>query len=641
MSNYYLRRILPFFLFAAGVEIIETLITGSSEFSNMDWGLWTMLKTVFVFVLELVIEFLYWMIPYMIYLLVLPQKCHGGRLDKVLTTCFFALFAGLALFEEVAEGFFWNEFSATFNFIAVDYLIYTKEVIGNIYQSYPIIPILLGIAALTAGVTWMVRKNLIPAVPAPRFGKRLLWMVGVLAACGLSFVLYDAKDADITGNRYNSEVAKDGLYSLFSAFLKNELSYKDYYLTRDEKDTAVFLHADLKQPGVTFLEPGGDSITRTIQGEGSEIHPNVVIVVMESMGSEFFPENRNDGQVLTPNLSALGRSGVFFSNTYATGTRSVRGLEAMSTSIPPLPGMAILRREGNENLQTIGSIFANKGYDDRKWIYGGYGYFDNMNYYFGNNGFEVMDRTTMEEDEITHATVWGVCDGDLFNRCLREADKSFARGKPFLQFVFTTSNHRPYTYPEGKIDIPSKTGRNGAVKYADYAVGELIRKAKQKPWFDDTVFLFVADHGAGSAGKKDLNPETHLIPLIIYSPKYIKPEYRTEAISQIDALPTLLGLMNWTYDASFYGKDVRKPGYKPRYFVSNYQNIGYAEGNDLVVLKPVRLASFYRDGEPAEADAKLKGILERAIDYYQHASNWRDHLSIKKLEEEHSSPAEK
>lgn len=180
----------------------------------------------------------------------------------------------------------------------------------------------------------------------------------------------------------------------------------------------------------------------------------------------------------------------------------MRGLEAVSTSIPPLPGMSILRQEGNEHLQTIGSIFRDKGYD-LKWIYGGYGYFDNMNYFFGNNGFQVLDRNSMDDSEVTHSTIWGVCDEDLFRRAVREADESFKSGSPFLQVVFTTSNHRPYTYPEGRIDIPSHTGRMGAVKYADYAVGAFVEEARSKPWFENTLFVFVADHGAGSARETD------------------------------------------------------------------------------------------------------------------------------------------
>lgn len=165
--------------------------------------------------------------------------------------------------------------------------------------------------------------------------------------------------------------------------------------------------------------------------------------------------------------------------------------------------MSILRQEGNEHLQTIGSIFRDKGYD-LKWIYGGYGYFDNMNYFFGNNGFQVLDRNSMDDSEVTHSTIWGVCDEDLSAAAVREADESFKSGSPFLQVVFTTSNHRPYTYPEGRIDIPSHTGRMGAVKYADYAVGAFVEEARSKPWFENTLFVFVADHGAGSAGKQTL-----------------------------------------------------------------------------------------------------------------------------------------
>ncbi|MFR4416816.1 MAG: LTA synthase family protein [Akkermansia sp.] len=142
-------------------------------------------------------------------------------------------------------------------------------------------------------------------------------------------------------------------------------------------------------------------------------------------------------------------------------------------------------------MQTIGSIFRTKDFA----TYGGYGHFDNMNYFFGNNGFQVLDRNSMDDSEVTHSTIWGVCDEDLFRRAVREADESCGRGKPFLQVVFTTSNHRPYTYPEGRIDIPSHTGRMGAVKYADYAVGAFVEEARQT-LVDNTLFMF-ADHGAG------------------------------------------------------------------------------------------------------------------------------------------------
>lgn len=626
MIRYYWARFWPFLLFAFGIEAVENLFTVSFEYRNMDFGLLPLLKTGYVFVTEFVVTMCYWLLPYALYLWILPRRKAGGRADRWITVSWFFLFALANLFEDVAEAFFWNEFEASFNFIAVDYLIYTKEVIGNIYESYPIIPILLGVLAVSGLAAWGFRRFLIPkSAEAPGGWKRGCVVVALLACVTGGYWMVDIKDADSVGNRYNSEMAKDGLYSLFSAFIKNELDYRSYYLTLPDQDASEFLAGEFSADDTSVLDAASGSAARRVRPVAEAIRPNVVVVIMESMGAEFLNECRQDGADLTPCLSRLSREGVFFPNTYATGTRSVRGLEAVSTSLPPLPGMSIVRREGNEHLRTIGSIFREKGYD-LKWIYGGYGYFDNMNYFFGNNGFQVMDRHSMEDSEVTHSTIWGVCDEDLFRRAVREADESYGSGKPFLQVVFTTSNHRPYTYPEGRIDIPSHTGRLGAVKYADYSVGALVAEAKGRPWFDNTLFVFVADHGAGSAGKKSLNPETHRIFSIFYAPALLKPERRETPISQIDVLPTLLGLLKWPYDAAFYGKDALKPSYQSRYFVSNYQYIGYVKGDDMVVLKPQRGTEFYRGGHEVAADDRLRELEKEAVYYYQHASDWRKHL---------------
>ena len=151
---------------------------------------------------------------------------------------------------------------------------------------------------------------------------------------------------------------------------------------------------------------------------------------------------------------------------------------------------------------------------------------------------------------------------------------------------------------------------------------DLIKNAKTKPWFNDTLFVFIADHGAGSAGKQELNPETHRIPWIFYAPKHVKPKRYDFPVSQIDMLPTLLGLLNFDYDSVFYGKDALKPDYAPRYFVSNYQYVGYSKDKDLVVLKPVKAVTYYKDGK--QTKEPLPDLLEGAVSYYQHASDWRD-----------------
>ena len=160
-----------------------------------------------------------------------------------------------------------------------------------------------------------------------------------------------------------------------------------------------------------------------------------------------------------------------------------------------------------------------------------------MNTFFGGNGFDIVDRgrgylfgdsftakrTNIKDNEIQFENAWGVCDEDIYKQVIKEADKSYSNKKPFFNFIMTTSNHRPYTYPNNKIDIPSGTGRNGAVKYTDFAIGEFINKIKNKPWYNNTVIVFMADHCASSAGKWELNVDKYHIPAIIYNLPNIEP----------------------------------------------------------------------------------------------------------------------
>ena len=172
-----------------------------------------------------------------------------------------------------------------------------------------------------------------------------------------------------------------------------------------------------------------------------------------------------------------------FDNFYATGTRTDRGMEALSLSLPPTPGRSMIKRPRNEGMFTVGSVFRAKGYDTA-FIYGGYGYFDNMNYFFGQNGYRVVDRNSVAKSDITFANAWGACDEDLLRWTMREADTAAAAGKPFHFFIMTTSNHRPFTYPEGKIDL-LRIRPLARLGYFDYtSVESMFTMAPQGPEID-------------------------------------------------------------------------------------------------------------------------------------------------------------
>ena len=327
---------------------------------------------------------------------------------------------------------------------------------------------------------------------------------------------------------------------------------------------------------------------------------------------------------MTPNLDRLAEQGLRFAQVFATGTRTVRGLEALSLGTPPIPGQAIVRRPGNDHLTTLGGLLTREGYD-AYFIYGGYGYFDNMNAYFRGNGYRVIDRTDFPSESIPMENIWGVADESLFDNVLPVLDRQDAAGKPFLAHVMTTSNHRPYTYPEGRIDIPSPGGRYGAVKYTDYAIGRFIDLARSRPWFDDTLFVIVADHCSSSAGRTRLAVGKYHIPLIFYGPALLDPGVDARLMSQIDVVPTLLDALGIAGAEEFFGHSRLRDdaGREERAFISNYQELGFLKRGILTVLSPKRKVDAYRiDPETYEASevAVDPALRDEAIAWYQTAA---------------------
>lgn len=572
-------------------------------------------------------------LPLVVLLTLLPSRALQSRWARFAVHTFGFVVLFVLLFGAVAEWTFWDEFGVRFNFIAVDYLVYTTEVLGNIRESYSLPLIISSLLILTALLGGMLLLSGLPAAwlataaePARvRYKRGAVWFAALLAL-GLAL---NSDQLPTFRNNYNRELAKNGLWSLFAAFRNNVLDYDEFYPVLPEADAFKELRHELTEDGSVMLRPDAYDTLRYVHNNGPELKPNVIQITVESLSADFLGIfNRASG--LTPNLSDIASRSLVFDNFYATGTRTDRGMEALSLSLPPTPGRSMIKRPRNEGMFTLGSVFRAKGYDTA-FIYGGYGYFDNMNYFFGNNGYRVVDRNSVAKSDVSFANAWGACDEDLFRWTMREADTQAAAGKPFHFFVMTTSNHRPFTYPDGKIDLPSKeAGRPGAVKYTDYAIGEFLRQAATKPWFKNTVFVIVADHCASSAGKTELPVQNYHIPLIVYAPGgHIAPGHIQALTSQMDYAPTLLGLLNWSYPSRFFGHDVRKVDADDAHaLVGNYQKLGHLERNEFIVLRPQRGSATYHYQlgssvlTPAPED---KDSRDEAIGFYQTASYLYEH----------------
>lgn len=573
-------------------------------------------------------------IPFVLIAWLCSASERGRRWHAWLSSVLYVFFVGAVVFQSLAEFVFWNEFASRFNFIAVDYLVYTREVVGNIQQSYSVISLLAGVGLATLlllGVTlpsfW--RSALLPA---PSVWKRTaIFVLFLLLPLGV-FVGVDEKPHNWIEGAAARELASNGTYSLFRAYRNNELSYDQYYSTVSRESVATELLEELEEAHSHFEPVAGsqsvderpDVMARHIPARGPRRPFNVVLISIESLGSDYV--DAFDGKRgLTPNLDALAKDSLIFTNVYATGLRTVRGLEALTLSVPPTPGRAVPMRERNKKLQTLGDVFRDQGYESL-YLYGGYSWFDNMQDFFGGNGYTVIDRQAIPDEKISHETIWGVADEDLYALALRELDQRHAVSKPFFAHIMTTSNHRPYTYPDGRVSIPSHTGRSGAVQYTDWAIGQFMAEAKQHDWYNNTVFVLVADHTSHGRGRIDLPPENYRIPLIIHAPALLQPGRVDDVASQIDIAPTLLALLNIEYNSHFFGQDMlHEAQYHPRAFMANYLTVGYMEDGRIVELGPkasVRVVDAKSGDVLPIADPRNAHLAKEAIAYYQAASSY-------------------
>lgn len=534
-------------------------------------------------VIEIVLIFLGLKTILFALMLFLPKNRLKIRNSLYFITLF--IYVLLIIFNAVSEYFFYNEFGVRYNFIAVDYLIYTNEVIGNIMESYPIVPLFSIIFIITASATWFIyKKTKDTLIELPNFKQKIVLLFSFIILATISIFVIP-KISYEKGNTFEKEIAANGMVKFYEAFTNNTLDFFKFYPTIDES---------LAEKNV-LSALGINSLNRKVTSEiQPEVHKNVVLISIESLSADFLKLYGNkDG--ITPFLDSLSQQSLAFTNLYATGNRTVRGLEALTLCIPPTAGESIIKRENeNKNKFTTGSVFKSKGYTT-KFLYGGYSYFDNMKDFFGGNGYQIVDRDNFKPEEITFANVWGVCDEDMAKKAISEMNKDAKTGKPFFHHWMTVSNHRPYTYPDGKIDIsPTSKSRNGGVKYTDYALKKFFEMAAKQDWYKNTVFVIVADHCASSAGKTELPMDKYRIPGMIFAPDFIKPEKFRTVASQIDLMPTLFGLLHFNYDSKFLGQDVFSKNYVPRAYIATYQDLGFVKDNYLTVISPTKKIKQYQ-----------------------------------------------
>lgn len=540
------------------------------------------------------------------------------------------LFVTLILQNTISEFFFWNEFGVKYNFIAVNYLVYTNEVIGNIMQSYPVIPIFTILFLISGTITFFIVKNskyYLDSIPTFVEKVKITGIYLVLFVISLVTIPFLAAKEN-SQNIFTNELQSNGIYKFYLAFIHSELDYFKFYKTLPSNEAYAGLKEQIK--GISK-----ESTSRMVQAEKPEMHKNVVLITIESLSADFMKAYGNENNI-TPFLDNLANQSLQFTNLYAVGNRTVRGLEAVTLCFPPTAGESVVKRKDNKNKFSTGSVFKQKGYTV-KYLYGGDAFFDNMEDFFSGNGYEIVDKKSLQPNEISFSNVWGVCDEDMAKKAISVMNAEAKSGKPFFNHWMTVSNHRPFTYPNNKIDIPGDAkSRDGGVKYTDFALKQFFEMAKKQTWFNNTVFVIVADHCASSAGKTELPLDKYRIPAMVYSPGFIAPQKFNPLMSQIDLMPTVMGLLNFSYQSKFYGQDVLQPDFKPRALIATYQDLGLIKDGVLTILSPKQQVKQFglslKPDQKMQDDFKLyynqvllknerKDLVNETVSYYQTASD--------------------
>ncbi|WP_448099883.1 LTA synthase family protein [Luteibacter jiangsuensis] len=510
---------------------------------------------------------------------------------------------------EVSTPQFIVEYDTRPNRLYFEYLTSPNEVLAMLWHGYKLV--VAGALIAFALIGW-VGFRLLPTRrpdPVPMRGwlrpvaTVLAFVVLFLAGRGtLQHRPLNASQVAFTNDAMVNALPLNSLYSVLNAAiaLGNERSASAVYGKMPEAEMQSIVRATAGLEGAP-LNPQYPSLHRQQATRQGDKPLNLVIILEESLGAQFVGSLGGAGY--TPELDKLSNEGWWLARTYATGTRSARGLEAVTTGFLPTPAEAVLKLPRSQrDFFTLGALLDTFGYHTR-FLYGGEAHFDNMRSFFFGNGFnEVVDRATFKTKPAFVGS-WGASDEDMFNelhqRLLDDGDK------PTLTVAFSVSNHTPWEYPAGRIKPEGDPASNAnAVRYADWSIGQFFAKAKQSPYWNHTVFLVVADHDARVFGAS-LVPVRHFhIPALILGAG-VPVKKDDHIVSQVDLAPTLLSLIGISSEHPMLGADLTRH-YPDRAIMQYGDNYGYLSNDTLMVLRPNQPAAQYRytvAGEKLEPEA--------------------------------------
>ena len=530
-------------------------------------------------------------------LLLAPLIAHHrtATLWRFFTLYWTTVALGFIIFMELSSPQFIMQFDVRPNRLFVEYLSYPAEVFSTLWNGFRT-AVLLGIGGtviLVVVLSAILRATSARLTMWPARKLLLTWPVLFV----LVFFQVRSTTAHrpantamfaLTGDAMVNSLIINSPWSVFDAInsMRKEANSSEIYGSMDRTKILGIVRSAPWLKNAQFTSMEVPTLHRQQAAVARDKPLNLVIVLEESLGATFVESL--GGLPVTPELEKLKYEGWWFEQLYATGTRSVRGIEAVVAGFPPTPARSVVKLSlAQNNFYTLALGLEKQGFHT-EFVYGGEAHFDNMRGFFTGNGFQkIVDRSQMTP---RFEGSWGASDEDLFETALARLKKLHAEGRPFFSLIFSSSNHEPFEFPDGKITLhdPAKQTVNNAVKYADFALGKFIAAAKKEEYWKNTLFLIVADHDNRVYGNSLVPIKKFHIPGLILGAD-IQPKRIKSVASQIDLGPTVLSLMGLTTEHPMIGRDLARDAEGPGRALIQFDNyFAWLEGGEAVILQPAQ-----------------------------------------------------
>jgi len=492
-----------------------------------------------------------------------PKQVISPRIQRGYVLC--CLFAISTI--SVIDIFYFHEFKTHMNILITQRSVFQIESLFYILGQYHVGLITLGVLVLTGIIAKLYIKTS-RAIPASVPGKNKLVAGLIITILLLSVTIrggwqknpVDWDEAMFSDNFIANQTAINSIFYLGSSIA--ELSIES------EVRTTLDYGDDSKALAITknFLADSNSTFTKAtgIEREFRTTVPNqynIVLIVLESFVGEYCGHLNPKGNGVTPNLDKLAENGISFTRCYANGKRSAYGLSSILMSWPALPGLPLISRvDATKDVPSLAKTLKSIGYRTT-FLYGGDSNFDNMKTFLGANGFDqITDQHNFPTS--TPGTMWGIWDHFVFDELLEVMDSG--KGSQFIT-LFTTTNHQPFEIPPEYDSILPEFSRSlhyegrvhRTMAYTDHVIGQFMEKASTTDWYNETIFVFIADHSLDIYQEQLEDPRNSHIPFVIYTPGLNIPQAKIQKIvSQVDVVPTILAMIGYPGTYNSFGNNI-------------------------------------------------------------------------------------